>query len=99
MSAMQRITGADWSAWLLLLGNACARGASLGVKASGLVSMAATATTDKWAPATIDLQTLGYTALIGFIAGLVDFIIEKGLPTGNEVTETTETTTTTDKTP
>ena len=98
MTMAQRVSGSDWSAWFLLLGNACAKGAALGMKASGLLSMANVATTDKWQPQTIDLRTLGYTALLGFIYGLVDFIIEKGLPNGTEVKEETTVAVTTTET-
>ncbi len=91
MTTMKRVTGADWSAWFLLLGNACAKGAALGMKASGLLAMGSVATTEKWSPSLMDFRTLGCTALLGFVYGLVDFILEKGLPNGNEVTETVQT--------
>lgn len=92
MTTAQRITGSDWSVWFLLFANAGIRGMALGVKASGLLGAGAVATTEKWSPSVIDFKVLLSVAVAGLIYGFVDFLIEKGLPTGNEVTETTETT-------
>lgn len=88
MSAMERVTGADWAAWLRHIVGASVRGAAMSVKASGSMGAASVLSTEMWAPTVVDIQLLGYTAAVGFLFAFCDALSEMPVPTGKEVDET-----------
>lgn len=83
----QRITGADWHTWFRHLASAAIRGAAVSAKATGFVGAASAATQAKWEPSTIDMELLAYTALIGFVFAVIEFLAARPLPDGSEVVE------------
>ncbi len=82
MSAMERITGADWAVWFHhLLSAAIKGGATSADTASALAVGAAMAT--QW----IDFRVLLYAGLTGFVISVVRFLKDNPLPSGTEVSD------------
>lgn len=87
MSAMERITGADWLGWFYYLSFAVIRGTATSMRASISVGAANTLSTDQWSQATIDFRLLLYTAAVGFVLSFTEFLASQPLPTGKEVND------------
>lgn len=83
MSALERVTGRDWAAWLAHVAYSAVRGAALAVKSSGAFCFGATMGTEQWAPTVINMEMLGWAALAGFLYAFCDAISKP--PTGGEV--------------
>ena len=85
MSALERVSGRDWAAWVRHVVYSAVQGAALAVKSAGGLCVGATLGTDQWSPTLINLEMLGWAALAGFLYAFCDAVAKP--PTGNEVDE------------
>lgn len=88
MTAMQRITGADWRAWFYYLAFAVIRGTATSVRSAISVGTGAALSVEQWSPALVDLRLLLYTAAVGFVLAFTEFLASQPLPKGDEVADT-----------
>lgn len=87
MTAMKRISGADWSSWSRHLLAAIISSGATSVEAAMCAGAGAQLCTEQWQPQSTDWRILAYAALAGLILGIARYLKTNPLPTGDEVQE------------
>lgn len=87
MSAMERITGADWAAWFVHLVRACISSMATSVQASLCTGAANATAAEAWVPSGNSYEALAWGAFYGFALGVAKYLEKNPFPTGDEVKE------------
>jgi len=87
MTAMQKVTGADWAAWGRHLLAAIISSGATSVEAAMCAGAGAQLASEQWQPQATDWSLLAYAALAGLVLGVARYLKTNPLPTGSEVEE------------